>query len=132
MVTAAPPTLARHAPLVAGAPLAPDRFAEVRRRMVFEHCKWDPQVEDVNVLAPFPLVLGADVWADLAQLAESLADDLRDDLRDDVCDDVRDDVRDDAREAGPRLWRRLRACAWASLALWAATTVAGAALVGIA
>jgi hypothetical protein len=36
------------------------------------------------------------------------------------------------RESGPRLWGRLRACAWTSLALWAATTVLGAALVGIA
>ena len=36
------------------------------------------------------------------------------------------------RESGPRLWQRLRACAWASLSLWAATTILGAALVGSA
>jgi hypothetical protein len=38
----------------------------------------------------------------------------------------------EGREGTPRLWRRLRACAWASLLLWAATTVVGAALVGAA
>jgi hypothetical protein len=73
MVTAAPPVATNPAPLVAAGPLAPEAMAEVRRRMVFEHCKWDPQVEDVSVLAPFPLVLAARAWAELARLAEALA-----------------------------------------------------------
>ena len=38
---------------------------------------------------------------------------------------------DVGRRSGPRLWRRLRACAWASLALWGAAAVAGAALLGL-
>jgi hypothetical protein len=41
--------------------------------MVLEHAKWDPQVGDVSTLAPFPLVLPADVWRDLGYLAELLA-----------------------------------------------------------
>ena len=41
--------------------------------MIFDHCKWDPQVEDVSVLAPFPLVIEETTWRELATLAESLA-----------------------------------------------------------
>ena len=62
------------APLVlAGPPLDPEAFAAVRRRMIFDHCKWDPQVEDVSVLAPFPLVIEEPAWRELATLAEALA-----------------------------------------------------------
>ncbi|HWJ22178.1 MAG TPA: hypothetical protein VNS52_07485 [Gemmatimonadaceae bacterium] len=38
----------------------------------------------------------------------------------------------DAELAPPSLWRRLRASTWLSIALWAATTLAGATLVGAA
>lgn len=38
-------------------PVAPEAFDRVRRRMIFDCCKWDPQVEDVATLAPFPLLL---------------------------------------------------------------------------
>jgi glutathionylspermidine synthase len=49
------------------APALPeDVFALVRRRAMFECCKWDPQLEDVSVLAPFPLI-------ELSGLAEALA-----------------------------------------------------------
>jgi Glutathionylspermidine synthase preATP-grasp len=49
------------------------RFAGVRRRLVLDHCKWDPQVGDVPTLAPFALVLPAEEWRRLAGLAERLA-----------------------------------------------------------
>jgi glutathionylspermidine synthase len=52
--------------------LPPAAFADVRRRAIFECCKWDPQVGDVAVLAPFPLVLPAPAWAFLCGCAEAL------------------------------------------------------------
>jgi len=45
----------------------------LRRRAIFDCCKWDPQVEDTPSLAPFPLVLEADAWSRLAGAAEALA-----------------------------------------------------------
>jgi glutathionylspermidine synthase len=54
-------------------PLSPDVFAPLRRRVIFDCCKWDPQVEDVSTIADIPLVLPARVWCELASLAESLA-----------------------------------------------------------
>lgn len=55
------------------APLEPDVFADVRRRAIFDCFKWDPQVEDVSVLAPYPLVLSRETWVQLAAWAEALA-----------------------------------------------------------
>jgi hypothetical protein len=55
------------------AALPPADFDRVRRRLVLDHFKWDPQVGDVSTLAPFPLVLPADVVAGLGELAEALA-----------------------------------------------------------
>jgi hypothetical protein len=60
-------------PLALGPPLPPASFAAIRRQAVFACCKWDPQIEDVSVLAPFPLVLAADTWQELATAAEALA-----------------------------------------------------------
>ncbi|MBI5485778.1 MAG: glutathionylspermidine synthase family protein [Deltaproteobacteria bacterium] len=59
-------------PFRAAPPLPPGVFAEVRRRTIFEACKWDPQVGDVAVLAEFPLVLEPAAWSELAVLAEAL------------------------------------------------------------
>jgi len=42
--------------------------------MELQHCKWDAQVGDVPVLAPFPLLIGCADWAELARLAEQLTD----------------------------------------------------------
>ncbi|HSI36378.1 MAG: glutathionylspermidine synthase family protein [Phycisphaerae bacterium] len=56
----------------AGPALAPREFAEVRRRMALDGCKWDPQVGDVRVIAPFPLLLGRGEWERLARTAEAL------------------------------------------------------------
>ncbi len=62
--------------LECGAALEPDSFALLRRRTIFECCKWDPQVEDVSILAPFPLVMGAEVWTGLSRMAERLSDEI--------------------------------------------------------
>lgn len=53
--------------------LAPEAYTEVRRRAIFDCCKWDPQVEDVSVLAPYPLLLHRAAWRELAKAAEALA-----------------------------------------------------------
>ena len=53
--------------------LGADRFAAVRRQTIFDCCKWDPQVEDVATLAPFPFVLKRDAWLNLSEWAERLA-----------------------------------------------------------
>lgn len=47
--------------------------AEIRRRMMFEGFKWDPQVGDVATLSPTPLLLTADAWTTISRLAERLA-----------------------------------------------------------
>jgi glutathionylspermidine synthase len=60
-------------PLRAGALLPPDVFEPIRRRAIFDCCKWDPQFEDVATLSPFPIVIGAADWQSLAHSAESLA-----------------------------------------------------------
>ena len=57
----------------AGPALAREDLARLRRRAVFDCCKWDPQVEDVATLAPFPLLLSGETWRELARLAEALA-----------------------------------------------------------
>ncbi|MGH7719131.1 MAG: glutathionylspermidine synthase family protein [Gemmatimonadaceae bacterium] len=48
-------------------------FADVRRRAIFECCKWDPQVEDECSVADFALLLSAPAWRELTVLAERLA-----------------------------------------------------------
>lgn len=62
------------APMRLGAPLAPSTFAALRRRAIFECCKWDPQVEDVSTIAPFPLWLSRATWAHVSDLAARLHD----------------------------------------------------------
>lgn len=61
-----------HAVWETRAPLRDALFEEVRRQAIFEACKWDPQVEDVSTLAPYPLVLRPSAWAELRTLAEQL------------------------------------------------------------
>jgi glutathionylspermidine synthase len=56
-----------------GTPIDPRDFADLRRRLVLDHCKWDPQVGDVSTLAPFPLILSRATWRQLARDAEALA-----------------------------------------------------------
>ncbi|MFH0953195.1 MAG: glutathionylspermidine synthase family protein [Verrucomicrobiota bacterium] len=55
-------------------PLAPDTFAAIRRRTIFDCCKWDPQVGDVSILHDAPIVLDEPTWLTLSSLASQLAD----------------------------------------------------------
>lgn len=59
--------------LRAGDLLPEEVFARIRRRMMLDCCKWDPQVGDVGTLAGFPVVMGAGEWRDLCRAAEALA-----------------------------------------------------------
>lgn len=61
-------------PLSCGGRLAEPVFKGLRRQMVLNHCKWDPQIEDIGALCPYPLILNADSWKQLSAWAESLAD----------------------------------------------------------
>jgi len=60
-------------PWRAGKSLDPAAFAHLRRQLMLDCCKWDPQVGDVSTLAPFPIILGAGVWRRLSRWAEELA-----------------------------------------------------------
>lgn len=53
--------------------LSGERRCELRKRAIFECCKWDPQVEDVDTLAPFALVITEETWRWLKEAAERLA-----------------------------------------------------------
>jgi len=69
ITTAAAPVSAR---LRCTPPLPAPRMAEVRRRAIFECCKWDPQVGDTAVLADFAVTLTPSQWRELAALAQTL------------------------------------------------------------
>ena len=53
--------------------LPDDALAGLRRRAIFDCCKWDPQVEDTSTIAGFPIVLESEEWRALGAAAESLA-----------------------------------------------------------
>jgi glutathionylspermidine synthase len=59
--------------VIAGPVLERETFIDIRRYMALEAYKWDPQVEDVSVLQPFPLLLRRAQWRYLAASAEALA-----------------------------------------------------------
>jgi len=63
----------RYAPWRSIRSLSPSCRRELRRRAIFQCCKWDPQVEDVDTLAPIAIVLKQSAWRELAVLAEALA-----------------------------------------------------------
>ena len=70
----APPVAdAVHAAFRPVSAMAPDVIARVRRRAIFDCCKWDPQVEDVCTIADVPLVLSIAAWRTIVGQAESLA-----------------------------------------------------------
>jgi glutathionylspermidine synthase len=48
-------------------------FRELRLRTIFECFKWDPQVEDSSVLAPFAIQIRQSAWSELSSLSEKLA-----------------------------------------------------------
>src|SRR5205823_3897953 len=54
-------------------PLAADTYEWLRRRAIFDCCKWHTLAEDRFVLCPFPLVLEEESWAHLAGRAAALA-----------------------------------------------------------
>ena len=60
-------------PWVPAAPVGTAEHARLRRRAIFECCKWDPQVEDVSTVAPFPVLLRREAWDEIAALSEVLA-----------------------------------------------------------
>jgi hypothetical protein len=60
-------------PVIAGEPLDAAAFARLRQRMILDGCKWDPQVGDMGTLAPFPLIMKAAAWREIAGLAELLS-----------------------------------------------------------
>jgi hypothetical protein len=59
--------------LWAGRALEPRVFADIRRRLLLDGCKWDPQVGDVSTIAPHPLLLDGRGFAELYRLAAALA-----------------------------------------------------------
>ena len=54
-------------------PLPDEAMASLRRRAIFDCCKWDPQVEDTSTIAAFPLVLEPADWREISAAAEALA-----------------------------------------------------------
>lgn len=60
-------------PLRAGPALAAKDHADLRRRMIFDYGKWNPQWEDTAVLAPYPLILSRSAWEEVRTAAEALA-----------------------------------------------------------
>src|SRR5262245_499335 len=54
-------------------PLSSGDFNRVRRRLILDHFKWDPQVGDVETLARYPLILPPSATSELFALAEALA-----------------------------------------------------------
>jgi glutathionylspermidine synthase len=63
-------------PWHAGVSLPAAARREVRERTIFEHCKWDPQVGDVSVLHPAPLLLRPEAWREIARLAEAMHEEV--------------------------------------------------------
>lgn len=59
--------------LRAGEALSAEDHRELRRTMIFDCCKWDPQFEDVSVLADYPLSIAAAEWGELCAATEALA-----------------------------------------------------------
>ena len=53
-------------------PLAAAEAAELRQAMIFDYCKWDPQVGDTATLCAHPLVLRASAARELVTAAEGL------------------------------------------------------------
>src|SRR5207253_7699747 len=56
--------------LRAGHVLDDEVYCSIRRRMVLDYCKWDPQVGDVSTIGGFPILLSRPAWDELAAAAE--------------------------------------------------------------
>jgi glutathionylspermidine synthase len=68
--------MADEMPIRLGNELPEELFQSVRRRMVLDACKWDPQVGDVATISRFPLLLGKTDWGQLSHCASLLAAEL--------------------------------------------------------
>ena len=60
------------APLRCGPALSAAAFAHLRKRMIFEWNKLDPQNGDRDAFADFPIILSAAAWQELRRLATEL------------------------------------------------------------
>lgn len=77
MVAAELPELrAGSPPILAGSAIEPDAFYDLRRRLILDGCKWDPQVGDVETISRFPLIIRESQWSLLRSLAAKLASEL--------------------------------------------------------
>ncbi|MGF1575893.1 MAG: glutathionylspermidine synthase family protein [Cyanophyceae cyanobacterium] len=59
-----------------GHPLEPSQYEAVWLKATFECHKWDAYVGDSDTLAPFPLILRATAWREVAELAEALTQEV--------------------------------------------------------
>jgi len=59
-----------------GPALNPEVFSSIRRRMVLEYCKWDPQVGDECVLLNRPVIISSEAWNVLATAAERMSSEI--------------------------------------------------------
>jgi glutathionylspermidine synthase len=64
------------APLQAADELSPCEFQNIRRQLILDCCKWDPQVGDTATISPFPLFLSQTHWRQLSHLSTLLAAEL--------------------------------------------------------
>ena len=60
-------------PWIPAEPLSKPLFDAVRRRVIFDCNKWDPQFADGCVIARAPLVIRRDSWMEVSRLASALA-----------------------------------------------------------
>ena len=58
-------------------PIDSAAFGAIRRRAIFDCCKWDPQVGDAAVISRAPLIVDRAAWTEVAALAEALARETR-------------------------------------------------------
>ncbi len=56
--------------------LSQDEYYEFRKQAIFNCFKWDPQIEDIEVLSSFPLVLKESEWKNISQIAEKLTKEI--------------------------------------------------------
>jgi glutathionylspermidine synthase len=59
-------------PMRAGDSISQEDWSHLRLRAIFDHCKWDPQCGDSEVLGRFPLLLEPETAQQLSELAERL------------------------------------------------------------
>ena len=60
-------------PWLPAAPVDERTFPVLRRRAIFDCCKWDPQVGDTSTIARSPLIVARTAWSEVVSLAEALA-----------------------------------------------------------